>query len=404
MSCEVYYFSGAYSPNLKRELNCDQLFSYYHEPKLVIDTLKYAQEHPEYTAKIMLDSGAFTHYQVLKKKGIELTDTEIYEYTDRYLEFLNEHGEGLTCFVGVDSVPDPTNVDHTYADKTWENYLYMWNKLKPSIRHKLIPVFHYGEDWKHLERFLEYVHEDGSKLDYIGLAISLEGTKKVRIDWGQQAMKIIAASSNPNVKTHAFGVGVKSVLEHIDVYSTDATSWVKRAAYGMISINDKTIYISDIQKDKLTGNHYSERSVAYQTEVETAIKDRGFKVDPEKVTYTVDNDVATFVTSKGTMEARFNGTSLNVNGEDYTLESHLVYDDGLARDPFTGIWEHEEKILKFDGMSCLNGVGTVEYDDGRCLATNCYARARFNILDTEEWMKEIRQSVVGKVATKVDLW
>ena len=46
MSCEVYYYSGAYNPALKRQLNIDQLFSYYHEPKPVIDTIRYAHEHP----------------------------------------------------------------------------------------------------------------------------------------------------------------------------------------------------------------------------------------------------------------------------------------------------------------------------------------------------------------------
>lgn len=396
MGCEVYYYSGAYNAELKRALNIDQLFSVYHEKRLIIDTINYKREHPEYTARLMCDSGAFTHFQNMKKKGEVLTDEAIYEYTDNYLEFLNEWGEDLTCFVGVDSVPDPENVDPTYAEKTWENYLYMYSKLKPSIRHKLIPVFHYGEDFKWLKNFLEYTHEDGSHLDYIGLAISLEGTKKVRINWGQECMKIIAESSNPHVKTHAFGVGVKSVLEHIDVYSTDATSWVKRAAYGMISINDKTIYISDIQKEKLSGNHYTERSSAYQYEVEKAIKDRGFSIDPEECDYIVDGDTATILLKDGKMNAKIDGTSLIVGDITYKLVSTDA-DNSTDKDVFYGTWEHEEKSLYF------NGLGHATYDNGLCLSTNCYARARFNIIDTEEWMKDIRKKVVGKVATKVDL-
>ena len=89
MGCEVYYFSGSYSQSLKRSMNVDQLFSMYHEPKLVIDTIMYKREHPEYTAKIMLDSGAFSHFQNMKKKGEVLTDKDIYEYTDKYIEYLN---------------------------------------------------------------------------------------------------------------------------------------------------------------------------------------------------------------------------------------------------------------------------------------------------------------------------
>ena len=265
----------------------------------------------------------------------------------------------------------------------------------------MIPVFHYGEDWKHLKRFLEYVHEDGSKLDYIGLAISLEGTKKVRIDWGQQCMKIIAESSNPNVKTHAFGVGVKSVLEHIDVYSTDATSWVKRAAYGMISINDKTIYVSDVQKNKLVGNHYTERSSAFQYEVEKAIRDKGFTLEPEVVDYTVDVDTNTaeFDTIDGHKVATITGTTLTMDGIEYKLVS--TYEpDGVDRDNIAGTWEHDEDERKL----IFDGTGKVTYDNGKCLSTNCYARARWNILDTEDWMRGIRKKVVGKVATKTELW
>ena len=398
MGCNTYFYSGAYNTSLKRELNIDQLFSYYHEPKLVIDTIKYKHDHPEYTAKIMLDSGAFTHYQDSKKKGIILTDQDILDYTDRYLEYLNEWGDDLFCFVGVDSVPDPENVDPTYAQKTWDNYLYMYSKLRPEIRHKLIPVFHYGEDFKWLRNFLEYTHEDGSHLDYIGLAISLEGTKKVRINWGQECMKIIADSSNPDVKTHAFGVGVKSVLEHIDVYSTDATSWVKRAAYGMISVDDKTVYISDVQRDALKGNHYSERSAAFQYEVEKAIHDRGFRVDPEICKYEIDGDCAKFSTNEGNFVAKLDGTVITVGDVTFKLDSVTEYTDGVVRDNFVGLWESsDERSLSFDG------TGTVLYDNGRCLATNCYARARFNIIDTELWMEKIRNAKVGNVAMKMDL-
>lgn len=396
MGCQVFFYSGAYDAELKRELNIDQLFSVYHEKRLIIDTVKYKREHPEYTAKIMCDSGAFTHYQVMKKKGHILTDKDIYDYTDQYLEFLNEWGDDLFCFVGVDSVPDPTNVDPTYAQKTWDNYLYMYERLKPSIRHKLIPVFHYGEDFKWLRNFLEYTHEDGSHLDYIGLAISLEGTRKVRIQWGQDCMKIIAESSNPNVKTHAFGVGVKSVLENIDVYSTDATSWVKRSAYGMISINDKTVYISDVQEEKLVGNHYSERSMAFSEAVEKTIIDRGFRIKPEVCQYMITDNSCVFNTSEGKLTAILNGVELECGGIRYKLVEQPVELEG--KDKFCGTWSNKRKILTFDGN------GSVIYDNGLCLATNPYARARFNIIDTELWMKDLRNHKVAAVSSKIDLW
>lgn len=407
MGCQVYYFSGAYSQNLKRELNVDQLFSMYHEPKLVIETIEYKRAHPEYTANIMLDSGAFSHFQNMKKKGETLTDKDLYDYTDKYIEYLNEWGEDLTCFVGVDSVPDPTNVDHTLIQKTWDNYIYMWERLKPSIRHKLIPVFHYGEDFDWLKKFLNHVHPDGSMIDYMGLAISLEGTRKVRINWGQKCMKIIRESNNPNIKTHAFGVGVKSVLEHIDVYSTDATSWVKRAAYGMISIDDKAVTVSDVQKEQLSGKHYTERATGYQVAVEEEAMKRGFRIDPEEGTYILTETGFDATVGKYLVKGAVNGTSMDVTftsetegwTDTYKLDSVTAYDDGLERDGLCGAWEatKDEKALVFDGL------GKFKYDNGRCLSTNPYARARFNIMDTVEWMKDLKKHRVEVVMEKKNL-
>ena len=275
----IYYFSGAYNQKLKRDLNIDQLFSVYHERKLIIKTIEYKREHPEYTARLMVDSGAYSFYTQMKKKGHILTDEEMYQYTDEYIEFLNEWGDDITVFVAVDSVPDPNDVNPDYARKTWENYLYMCERLRPELIKKLIPVFHFGEDFKWLKNMVEHKYPDGSPIDYIGLAISLEGTNTVRINWANECRAIIDRSSNPNVKTHAFGVGVKSVLKYINVTSTDATSWVKRAAYGMISIDDNTVYISDIQKENhKKGAHYETKSLAYQEAVERTIKERGYDI------------------------------------------------------------------------------------------------------------------------------
>lgn len=395
MGCSVYFYSGAYDQDLKRELNADQLFSIYHEKRLVVDTIMYKREHLECTAKIMLDSGAFTLYQKYKKNNEVLPDEVLQQYVDDYIDFLNEWGDELFCFVAVDSVPDPTNVDQSFAQKTWDNYLYMYSKLKESVRDKLIPVFHYGEDFKWLRNMLEYRHEDGSPVDYIGLAISLEGTRKVRITWGQECMKIIERSSNPNVKTHAFGVGVKSVLDNINVTSTDATSWVKRAAYGMISIDDKTIYVSDIQKKKLCGNHYGERSMAFQEEVEKIINDRGFRFDPEIVPFTLDENTAKFILESGDAIAVRDGDKLTVTTAEKTQDYNAVDYNGTI----IGEWKNDDR-----SVVTFQEDGTVIYDNGRCLATDPYARARFNILDTQNWMKPIEKKVVTGYAIKKSLF
>lgn len=398
MGCKNYYFSGAYSQKLKIEMNIDQLFSFYHERALVTKIIKYKREHPEYTANIMLDSGAYTHFQNSLKKGVVLTDKELYEYTDDYIEFLNEWGEDLTCFVGVDTVPDPKNVDPTFIVKTFNNYLYMYERLDPSIRHKLIPVFHYGEDLAALERWLEYRHADGTPIDYIGLAISTEDSSKERIRWGRECMRLIAQSSNPHVKTHAFGVGVRAVLEHIDVTSTDATSWVKAAAYGMIKIEDKPYGVSTVCKEALSDKHYNEKSVGNIEAVEQIVKQRGYSIDPVTCTYTITSDVLKFTdgVTTHTLKLTSNISELLFDDTDkYTLAS--TYEKKGDEDKFFGNWECGEQSIQIDGF------GKLIYDNGRCLSTNCYARARFNIEDVQAWMKEINSKSINLTARQT-LW
>jgi len=264
----IYYFSGEGKQEIKRRLNIDQLFSQYLERKAIINTIKYKHEHPEYTARIMVDSGAFTAYT----KGVKID-------VDDYIKFINEYGGDCEIFVAVDSIPDPKNVTNDCGEKTWENYLYMWERITPEYRHKLVPVFHEAEDFKWLENMLNYVHPDGSKVAYIGIALSLEANDKLRIEWGEKCVNIIKNSSNPDVKYHCFGIGVKRVLEHLNPTSTDATSWIKRAAFGSISIDDKPVGISDVKKELCKGSHYSERNKAYQEVVEETIKRRGFTIE-----------------------------------------------------------------------------------------------------------------------------
>lgn len=264
----IYYFSGAYRQDLKRELNIPQLFSQFNERRLIEKTIEYKKEHPEYTAPIFVDSGAFTAYT----KGVKID-------IDDYIEFINRTGDYIEVFAELDDVPDPANMDFDKAETSWKNYLYMIDHVKPEYRDKIIPVFHYGEDFKWLRNMLEYKHPDGKHIDYIGLAISLEGTTKVRISWANECRRIINESSNPNVKTHAFGVGVKSVLDHIDVTSTDATSWVKRAAFGMIGVNDRSIYVSDVHREKCDGKHLAFESKALQEDVIKIIESRGFTLE-----------------------------------------------------------------------------------------------------------------------------
>lgn len=269
----IYYYSGASYQKMKIELGVDQLFSVYHEKKLIRQLIEYKKTHPEHKGKIMVDSGAFSIYQKSKKENV---DVDYKSYIDDYLQFIEETGDYVEVFAEVDVIPDPTNMNYDVAEASWKNYLYMIENVNPKYRDKIIPLFHYGEDFKWLRNMLEYTHSDGNHIPYIGLAISLEGTTKIRVEWGRKCFQIIAESSNPEVKTHGFGVGVYSVCKQLNLTSTDATSWVKLAAYGGIYINGKTVHVSNVMQDRGDKRYFENLGESYRHEVMEMIKKRGY--------------------------------------------------------------------------------------------------------------------------------
>ena len=187
-------------------------------------------------SKLFVDSGAYTAYT----KG-NVVDA------DDYIQYINSITVNLTIFAQLDKIPGRFNQPKSKKDmeeapiKSWENYLYMRERvLEPD---KLLPIFHQGEDFKHLRNMLEWVDEKGEHIPYIGVspAFDLPGLENfLDISFG-----IIKNSSNPNVKTHAFGMTRLEVLEKYPYTSADSTSWKLSAAMGSIYTPYGTIYVSD---------------------------------------------------------------------------------------------------------------------------------------------------------------
>ena len=195
-------------------------------------------------SKLFIDSGAYTAYT----KGTVLS-------TDDYIDYLNGLTHDVTIFAQLDTIPGRFNQPKTREEileaprLSWENYLYMRERLiEPD---KLIPIFHQGEDFKWLKNMLEWTDSNGKHIDYIGVspAMDVPGLET----WLIQCFKIIANSSNPNVKTHAFGMTQLSVLEQFPYTSADSTSWKLCAAMGSIYTPWGSMYISD-RGTKSTGS------------------------------------------------------------------------------------------------------------------------------------------------------
>ena len=191
--------------------------------------------------RLFVDSGAFSFHT-----GKATLDLE------EYIEYLNSIDERITVCAQVDTIPGKFGQPKTPEDyvqsaqKSWENYLYMRTKLKSPK--KLTPVFHYGESFDALKRMLDYRDENGEPIDYIGISPANDTSQPVKDRYMRQVYDFIAKSSNPNVKTHLYGMTSISGLSKVPAYSADSISHRHIAAYnkllipefGVISISDRS--------------------------------------------------------------------------------------------------------------------------------------------------------------------
>lgn len=188
--------------------------------------------------KLMIDSGAFTVWS----KGLSID-------LDEYIRFCRKR-PNLSVIVNLDVIP-PKGVKKTeeLKDSTckegWANYLKMIRVLPME---KVVPVFHRGENWKWLEKFLDF------GCPYVGLAPRFDGTAMTRrITFINEAKKYIYDSAGkPIVKVHGFGITNHTMMTDFKWYSVDSASHTQLASWGSILV------------PKLKGNEWDFRAQPYR--------------------------------------------------------------------------------------------------------------------------------------------
>lgn len=183
----------------------------------------------ETKGKMLVDSGAHSAHT----KGVELD-------LEEYIGFVNDNIDNMTLYVQVDKIPGVYRQPKTQKDwleaprLSWENYLYMHDRSKDW--RKLVPVFHQGEDFKWLKNLCDYKFSDGSQIPYIGLSPRGDVSLKAKYDFCSKCFSVIKKSSQPNIKTHAFGATSLAMLERLPFTSADSTTWVLVSAFGQVWI------------------------------------------------------------------------------------------------------------------------------------------------------------------------
>lgn len=240
MAFDLYFAGAGDKPVIDFKLNnsTNQLLSQLNERKMILNWIEYMKAN-NIKSKLFIDSGAWSAHSKGKEVNI-----------DDYINFLNKYDDYLYIYAELDKIPGEFRKPKTIEQRleapeiSWKNYLYMKDKIKS--RDKLLPVFHQGEDYKWLENMLEYKHEDTKKhIPYIGISPANDSSIPGKIAFIDRCFDIIKKSSNPNVKTHAFGMTSLNILEKYPFTSADSTSYLMCAINGNIMTDYGTINVSD---------------------------------------------------------------------------------------------------------------------------------------------------------------
>src|SRR5688572_3766016 len=167
------------------------LLSYHYVKNKDLDRLIPSVFSPPYP-DILLDSGAWSAFT----QGVEISLSE-------YVEFIKRFRHWFTVYSNLDNMVN--------AERTLYNQLAIEDAgLMP------FPVFHTGEDWSYLERYIE-------QYNYVALGkiIPYTNAPKKIFPW------IIKAFEMAGSKTvfHGFGVTNYTLLKSFPWYSADSSSW-----------------------------------------------------------------------------------------------------------------------------------------------------------------------------------
>lgn len=227
----TYYFSGSLTRNMITYLSkmpnyepIDVLVSQLD--RSAIKTMCTFQDEGLIN-KLFIDSGAFSFHT-----GKATLDLE------EYIEFINSMDDRISIFAQVDTIPGkfgkPKSTEdyEESAKKSWENYLYMRDRVKSP--EKLTPVFHFGESFDALRNILNWRGPNGEKVEYMGLSPANDTNVQVKNKYLRECYDVIHASTNPDIKTHIYGYTALPYLEKFPFTSVDSISHRHIAGYNKI--------------------------------------------------------------------------------------------------------------------------------------------------------------------------
>lgn len=172
--------------------------------------------------KIMLDSGAYSSWA----RGEEQLDL------GQYIDFIKQYQSDVDTYINLDVIPGekgrtPTTREvDSAAAASFENY----EQMVAAGLHP-IPVFHYGENMRWLEKLVEA----GAKYICLGGTVGLK--TPIKRKFLDECFTVLTnARGAPIVRVHGLGVTEGQFIVRYPWHSVDSTSWMIAPTYGMIIV------------------------------------------------------------------------------------------------------------------------------------------------------------------------
>lgn len=266
------YFSGSMGhPHVVERLTStgvSRLFT-FAAPKEVHEYLDYCDQR-ERKANIMLDSGAFTAWNI--GKPVKLS--ELIEY-DR--DLIARYPHHTFTFIALDVIPGErgrmaTEVEIGKAvEKSYDNFLTMRQAL-PGV--KILPVYHSGESKKLRDAYLDLT-------DYICLSPNQNLSEKQRVIWARESFV-------NGYSFHGLATTGNKILSLVDWYSVDSSGWLMVAAVGsiLLPINGalRPLAVSDTSPARKNYGHHID-NINEREWVNEYIVSRGYSPEQLRTDY-----------------------------------------------------------------------------------------------------------------------
>ena len=235
----------------------------YLEKKKIISTL----ENEILPTKIFIDSGAYSAFT----RGIKID-------IDEYISFLNKYHSSFDLYASLDVIPNSDSYnDIKYSvKKSWENYLYMRERVEDS--EKLIYTFHLGEPFSQLEEALMYSDEKGKITHFaLGGLVSYKGDSELRSKFIEDCYKTIHRLNRDDIYIHLFGMTDMGVCRQWGASSIDSTTWIRAASFGEVCTDYGRIVVSENRE--CDNSHISNLPPPARKDLEKIISDYGFTLE-----------------------------------------------------------------------------------------------------------------------------